>query len=304
MAGHSARVPAPGPRLIALKSEQLEIEAIHGLPDLLSTRAMCLVLAAFPLAVAIGLPAAFALGPPHPDLDPIAPALLLLCSALAICLVVIFVRAALRAGAFFSVTPTGFHFGDGDVVRGGTSIPWDHIASNETATHDVRVVWSTPHRGLPVARIAFWVRTSDDLVEGSIPMALIADRLRCLRFLNTDAVRTCWLRGMAARPTLRFDPEVFALAGLDPETFKTIGKPTSGRFATVTIVTAVVLGFGAIMIRPTPSVLIGAGILAALGFCLSAAVGSRAQRDPSQTRAIRFVSEPPASQAASTAIQL
>jgi hypothetical protein len=221
-------------RLIALKSADRLVDRVDGVPDLIATRGLCFGLAALFLVVAMGLPAAFVLSPPQSDLPPMVPILLLACSALAMILVLIFARTGLRARAWFSVGPSGFHYGDGDVdlekdPHGGTSIAWREIASNPAAVCDVRLVVTTPHRGLPVTKIGFWTSSGDGgLVERSISMALIANRLSCVRFLNADAVRVALLRGMAARPGLRFDPDVFLKAGVEPETWRPIRKPLGG----------------------------------------------------------------------------
>jgi hypothetical protein len=257
---------------------------------------LCFGLAALFLVVAVGLPASFAFSPPA-DLDPVVPILLLVCSALAMVLVFIFTRTGLRAGAWFSINASGFHYGDGRVSRGGdegkgTSIAWDSIVHNADAACDVHLIWITPHRGLPVARIGFWVRASGgDLVESSIPMALIANRLSCMRFLNADAVRVSLLRGMAARPALRFHPDVFVQAGIDPETWRPMDRSAGGKLAGAIVLAAAGLGVGAFVTGQAPGVLIAIGALAVFGVCLFAAVSLR--RDHGLTRIIRFRIEDP-----------
>ncbi len=284
-------------RLITLKSEHLPIDAIDGVPDLLATRALCFGLAALLLIVSVGPPASFAFSPPA-DLDPVVPILLFVCSALAMVLVFIFTRTGLRAGAWFSINASGFHYGDGRVSRGrdegkGQSIAWDSIVHNAEAACDVHLIWITPHRGLPVARIGFWVRASGGgLVERSIPMALIANRLSCVRFLNADGVRVSLLRGMASRSALRFHPDVFVQAGIDPETWRPMGKPTSDKFVSAIVLATAGLGVAAIVTGQAPSMLIAIGALAVLGVCLSA-VAIHARSDPSFTRIIRFRIEDP-----------
>ncbi len=290
----SVETVAPDTRFITLKSEHLPID---GVPDLLTTRALCFGLAALFLVVAVGLPASFALSPPA-DLDPVVPILLLICSALAMVLVFIFTRTGLRAGAWFSVDASGLHYGDGRVGRRdegeGTSIAWDSIVHNAEAAYDVHLIWITPHRGLPVARIGFWVRASGGgLVEGSIPMALIANRLSCARFLNADAVRVSLLRGMATRPALRFHPDVFVQAGIDPETWRPMDRPAGGKLVGAGILAAGGLGVGAFLTGQAPSVLIAIGAVAVFGVCLFAAVSIRGRPNPDLTRIIRFRIEDP-----------
>lgn len=204
---------------------------VEGIPDLGGTRSLCFGLA-IPCAVfAIWLPIAGGPRAASTGNPTLVLLLILAAAALALGLAVGLVRAGLRSGAWFRVTPDGIDYGSGTPGDGQAPYPgqrridWKRIVRNPERAYDIGIA-NEIYGVAPNARMTFWYRKEDgSLAERSLPLQLRDDVLRCLRFCNAHDVRVALLRHLAANPDLRFDADVFVRAGVDPETWARMPGP-------------------------------------------------------------------------------
>jgi hypothetical protein len=259
-----ARPVASGARLIPFKPGDKLAGPVGGVPDLVGTRLTCFCAALICLAFAIGLLATIVLFPIGDGSQFVIQAVLLLVVAVLIGLAAGLVRAGRRVGAFFIASPSGIRYGaDGDI---DTLVEWERITPNQAAPYDVRLILDGAPHSLKRARIAFWYRLPDGrLEERSLPLSLSEKPLRCIRFLNADAVRIALLKGMAARRGLRFHPDIFVEAGVDPATWQPMPKPSGMEWAIVLGSLALGLALGGLTVGKAPLVATTAAVLAPLG---------------------------------------
>ncbi len=130
-------------------------------------------------------------------------------------------------------------------------------SADQMARYDVRLILKGPVRE---PRIAFGYKMPDGTQsEYSLPMSLRERGMQCLWFVNADALRIALLQNMAARSNLRFDPDIFVEAGIDPETWHLMPKPRKVEWAIAIASMAAVLIFGS-FISATTSVVLVVGV--------------------------------------------
>ncbi|UPG89465.1 hypothetical protein L2Y96_19025 [Luteibacter aegosomaticola] len=200
---------------------------LDGVPDLPGTRLLCLgamvAIAAF--AILMGsLPKAAA--------DRFAPkdaflidALVVIAFGLAVGMLVATVRAFLRVGAWFRIDQHGFAYGigrkapDAWATAAPTYVAWSSIARQPDLAYDVGVA-NTSRADALNPSLRFWYRSREGaLAQYVMPMQLRDDVFRCLRFRNSHVLRVVLLQQLASRG-LRFHPDVFLEAAVDPETWE------------------------------------------------------------------------------------
>lgn len=215
------------PRVIPLPAHLREIPSLDGVPELLGTRCVCFGLALVFLALTLGIPAGFA-ADQTVNVSPGQAILLLTIIGLLGSMTFLFVRAGLNAGAWFHVDATGMRYGVGRSPvhdpTGGTRIDWSEIVGKADRRYDVHTDFQTSQS--LTKNLLFWRRLpGGEIVEHRLPMRLTSDIVRCMRFRNHDALIVAVLRGLASRPGLRFDMDVFIDAGVHPETWEPMKRP-------------------------------------------------------------------------------
>ncbi len=238
--------------MVAFLFDTYDFKPVEGAPDLAGTRRVCIASALSCAVFAIWLPLASLPRISEADSPALVVSLIMAMTALMLGLIVLLVRTAWRPGAWFRVTAQGIEYGSGpwseDPMQraGAQQIEWTRIVRNPERSYDIGIA-SEVYRVAPSARMTFWYRdTNGGIVERSLPLQLRDDALRCLRFCNAQEVRVALLRRLAANPGLRFDPEVFVRAGLDPETWKPMSAPHRASWLAVSLVMACIMGFAAV----------------------------------------------------------
>ncbi|WP_321846590.1 hypothetical protein [Paraburkholderia bannensis] len=201
---------------------------VEGVPDLLTTRLVSAVMLLFCVGFGVGLAWAIAIDKTI-TVGPVLGLLLLLLYAVLVWMGAIAVDALVHAGAWFVVDETGFRYGFGKRQGAArtaveTRVDWQNIVVNPRERYDVSTDFAT--RQALVKNLLLWQRKpSGDVVQTSLRLGLAGNDVLCLRFHNRAEVVTAILAGLARRPGLRFDSEVFVDAGVNPETFAPMKSP-------------------------------------------------------------------------------
>lgn len=284
--------PAPVYLEIPLPCDDGSQFPVDGIPDLAGTRWLCFGAAVLCFFFTFWLPVAVigAADRFSPNNTLLVGLLVFIAMALSGAMTVYLVRAGLAAGAWFRVDGEGFGYGAGPsgaakVSDGaGAPISWSQIERRPERRFDVGI--AAMHRSEVLSpRMTFWYRSDDGtLTQRSVPLQLRDDVLGCLRFRNGHAVRVALLQGLA-RQGLRFSPDVFAEAGVDPESWRPMKSPRLTQWLAVIATLAVIF----LTVRVTWSTTqIVFCTLAIIGFGYWATV-ALARRDPRLTGIIAFV---------------
>ena len=245
-------------------------EIVDGIADLRGTRCLCFGAAVPFLGFAFWLPVAAAGAPNrNPGSDGLIMLLIAMAVALAAGLAVNLIRRGLHPGAWFQVSASGIGYGDGPGPARATDvgnarmIAWEHVVRNPERAYDIGTS-SMRYRALN-PRMTFWYRMPEgSLVERSLPLQLREDVLRCLRFRNAHAVRVAMLQHLARREGLRFHPDVFVEAGIDPETWQAMKTPRRILWLAAAATLACLLGFAALVSQSVSPGFLALGAVALL----------------------------------------
>lgn len=216
------------PRVVVLPAHLREIPPCDGVPDLLSTYCVnggLALLFTVMLTVGIYMPlteASFF----HGNLIEAVSWFFLL--TLVAWMIVIFIRGIRNAGVWFQVDSVGFRYGVRRSPEPSSAmqqtVVWDEIAANPSLRYDVTYIM--PSRfSVPSACFEFWKRGArKGLERRTLPKSLFRydferEGIRCVRFKNRRAILISVLCGLAHQG-LRFDPNVFVMAGIHPETWQ------------------------------------------------------------------------------------
>lgn len=222
-----AAVAQPEPLHISLARTEAFGSPLEGEPDLSGTRAACLgvILALIAFATFVSaLPKAVAqrFSPEQAfGVDVLIVVLLLLILGM----VVAVGRTFIMAGAWFHIDQRGFAYGTGLRAAGtapeslATYIAWSQIERQPAMACDVSIE-NSGRVGALNPTLRFWYRSKEGtLTQYAMPIQLRRDPLRCLRFRNSHALRVVLLQRLASMG-LRFEPDVFIEAAVDPETWE------------------------------------------------------------------------------------
>lgn len=256
--------------------------SVSGDPALGGTRWLCFGVAVPCAVFALWLPVAATsamdrLSPRHQLLVGV---LVIALMAVAIAGVVRLLRMGLKAGAWVRVDEHGFGYG---TTRPGFDVAWARIVRHPDRSHDIGI--APTHRSeVLMPRLTFWCRGDDGtLVQRSFPLQLRDNAFRCLRFRNGHAVRVALLQRLAAMG-LRFSPEVFVEAAVDPETWRPMAWPRRRDWLAVIVALAAV--FLAVQVT-WPAAGMVVCVFAILGLCLWGTLASR-RSDPRLSRILVF----------------
>jgi hypothetical protein len=199
---------------------------LDGEPDLLGTRLLCVsaILAIVAFAILMGsLPTAAADRFPPKDAF-LVDALVVIAIGLAVGVLFATVRVLLRVGAWFRIDQHGFAYGNGRkapdawATAAPTYVAWSSIVRQPDLAYDVGVA-NTSRADALNPSLRFWCRSRDgSLAQYVMPMQLRDNVFRCLRFRNSHVLRVVLLQQLASRG-LRFHPDVFLEAAVDPVTW-------------------------------------------------------------------------------------
>jgi hypothetical protein len=226
-------VPPPVPeaptRVIALPARFAgPLTRVEGVPDLFTTRLVSALMLLLCAAVGVGLAWAMAIDKTV-SVGPVLGLLMLLIYAVLVWIGAIAVDALIHAGAWFVVDETGFRYGFGrkhGAARTAveTRVDWQDIVVNPHERYDVSTDFVSSQA--IVKNLLLWQRRpSGEIRQTSLRLGLAGYDVLCLRFHNRAEVVTAILAGLARRPGLRFDPEVFVDASVNPETFEPMNSP-------------------------------------------------------------------------------
>ncbi|WP_395396313.1 hypothetical protein WBP07_20655 (plasmid) [Novosphingobium sp. BL-8A] len=236
--------------MITIAIDEASFETIDGIPDIVGTRLFCCSASLPCILFAIWLPVAGFAKISSVNSPGFVVILILLAASLSAGLAIALVWAALKPGAWFRVSSDGVEFGNGpylDHPANGQRIEWGCIERNPERTYDIGIA-AEAYRVAPNARMTFWYRDANGaLVQRFLPLQLRSDVLGCLRFRNAHEVRVALLRRLAKYPDLRFDPDVFVRAGIDPENWSPMLSPNRASWLAASIVMACILGFASLL---------------------------------------------------------
>lgn len=222
------QAPTPPDRIIALPATPLAtLTPCTGIPDLLGTKLVCLAMILLFGGMMIAMSLALVYDR-STHLDFVGGLLMLLVLALFGCALAFPVYVWRHAGGWFIVDENGFRYGYGpqhgaarEAVE--TRVDWQDVVCNPAMRYDVTTGF-TGSRSI-ARELRFWQRLpSGERVERRLPLRL-TDAMRCLRFRNRPELLRAVLRGLAGRPELRFNAEVFVDACIDPDTWLPMGRP-------------------------------------------------------------------------------
>ncbi len=234
-------VPPPVPeaptRVIALPARFAgPLARVEGVPDLFTTRLVSVLMLLMCAGVGVSLAWAMAIDKTV-KIGPVLGLLMLLIYAVLVWIGAIAVDALIHAGAWFVVDETGFRYGFGrkhGAARTAveTRVDWQDIVVNPRERCDVATDFVS--RQAIVKNLLLWQRRpSGEIRQTSLRLGLAGNDVLCLRFHNRAEVVTAILAGLARRPGLRFDPQVFVDAGVNPETFEPMNSPRRIEYALV-----------------------------------------------------------------------
>nr|WKF55943.1 hypothetical protein HUO10_000387 [Paraburkholderia busanensis] len=234
-------LPTPPDRVITLPATpRASLTPCFGVPDLFTTRLVYLVMIVLFGGFMIALPVAFAFDKTV-HMDVVGVLLILLLLAAFGWVLSIPVLAWRKAGGWFVVDEQGFRYGFGpqqgnDRAGVETRVDWTDVVGQPGLRYDVTTEFTG--RKSMVKELRFWQRLpSGEQVERRLPLRL-ADGMLCMRFRNQHELLRAVLRGLAGRPGLRFDANVFLDACIDPDTWLPMRRPRL--YETLSIVLACV----------------------------------------------------------------
>lgn len=219
--------------------------------------------------------------------------LVLVLLGLILVMLVAIVRRFIHAGAWFHIDRDGFAYGDGlpdpgmHATDARTYVAWSRVERQASASYDVSVDNVSRSDALNPS-LRFWYRTKEGaLAHYAMPLQLRGDAFRCLRFRNSHVLRVVLLQRLAGRG-LRFHPDVFVEAGVDPETW---ARRRAWRYLPwVGAGVTAVAPFAIIDITwSTPRIIAWVLVTMTAGFALTAILG---RRDPRLRRIITFTDSP------------
>ncbi len=262
----------PQPRTIFLKRTDRIVTTTQGIPDHLTTRWICFTAGAIGTAIGGELLIALFSQPLPNDAGPAAGVLLGFLAFAMTAMSVLLIREGFRTGAWFTVGSAGIHYGNGRLdpqKNMGTQIEWQEIVRNPETSCDITIRHEGTYGNLKVPGIKFWRCTQQGkLVERTIPLWLTENMLKCFRFGNAQEVRIALLQGLAGCPGLRFHPDVFVEAGVDPQTWKSMRRPEIVDWSILMFALAIWFAFALTMLDTLPFIALFASFLAILGIAV------------------------------------